>query len=112
MLAEAVTALNSGANQYPNSPFAMTAAGVINTAAYSVWLNDINSLSRSVLFGGLDTAKYTGTLQTVPIVPLGISNGTPKYQPGSGQSTPTAKIRLPHIFCHSHYVIQSIVMYI
>jgi hypothetical protein len=54
---------------YPNVPYAMKAAGLIEVAAYSVWLNDMQSSTGSILFGGVDTAKYTGSLQTVPVVP-------------------------------------------
>jgi Eukaryotic aspartyl protease len=32
-----------------------------------LWLNDLDSNTGSILFGGVDSGKYTGTLQTVPI---------------------------------------------
>lgn len=40
----------------------------INTRAYSLWLNDINAVSGSILFGGVDTSKYTAPLLGLPIV--------------------------------------------
>ncbi|KAI1074367.1 aspartic peptidase domain-containing protein, partial [Whalleya microplaca] len=40
----------------------LVAKGLIPTAAYSVWLNDENSSSGSLLFGAIDRAKYEGDL--------------------------------------------------
>ncbi|MCJ1396380.1 hypothetical protein MMC18_009270 [Xylographa bjoerkii] len=62
---------------YPNGPYAMKNAGLIEVAAYSLWLNDINSQAGSILFGGVDSAKYTGSLQTVPVVPMVASSASP-----------------------------------
>lgn len=53
---------------YPNVPVLMVSRGYIAKNAYSLWLNDINAAQGSLLFGGVDHAKYSGTLQTVPIV--------------------------------------------
>jgi hypothetical protein len=54
---------------YPNIPEVLADAGVINSRLYSVYLNDEGATSGSILFGGIDTSKYTGTLQTVDILP-------------------------------------------
>jgi len=59
---------------YPNLPKALVNQGYINTAAYSLWLNDLDSSTGSILFGGVNTAKYSGDLTTVPV--LGASDGT------------------------------------
>lgn len=40
---------------------------MIKTHAYSLWLNDVESNSGSILFGGVDTAKYHSPLLTLPI---------------------------------------------
>lgn len=40
----------------------------INTRAYSLWLNDVNAESGSILFGGVDTSKYTAPLLGLPMV--------------------------------------------
>ena len=53
---------------YANVPQAMVQQGLINSPAYSLWLDDINSLSGAILFGGIDTAKYMGSLVTLDIV--------------------------------------------
>lgn len=52
---------------YPNLPQAMADGGLIQSNAYSLWLNDLDANTGSILFGGVDTAKYTGSLQSVPI---------------------------------------------
>jgi hypothetical protein len=53
---------------YQNVPAQMVADGVISTNAYSLWLNDLDANTGSILFGGVDTDKYNGDLQTVPII--------------------------------------------
>jgi len=61
--------LVSAAFQYPNTPLQMVKNGLINTPAYSLYLNDLESRTGSILFGGVDTACYKGELQSVPIIP-------------------------------------------
>ncbi|MCJ1386019.1 hypothetical protein MMC17_009144 [Xylographa soralifera] len=63
-------------NQYPNTAFAMVQQGLIGSTAYSLYLNDLNSSSGTILFGGVDTAKYSGQLTTVPITPDSAGNYT------------------------------------
>lgn len=55
--------------QYPNLPQKLKDDGTINTNAYSLWLNDLDASTGSILFGGVDTEKYTGELSRLPIVP-------------------------------------------
>ena len=47
----------------------MAAQGIINSAAFSLYLNGKGSPLGSVLFGGVDTAKYEGELYTLPVLP-------------------------------------------
>ncbi|KAJ1335138.1 candidapepsin [Microdochium nivale] len=54
---------------YENLPARLASSGAIASSAYSLWLNDLSSNTGSVLFGGVDTAKYSGTLATLPIQP-------------------------------------------
>ena len=56
-------------NQHPNTAFAMMQQGLIGSSAFSLYLNDLNSSSGTILFGGVDTAKYSGQLTTVPVTP-------------------------------------------
>ena len=52
---------------YANLPKAMVNQGIINSNAYSLWLNDLDSSTGTALFGGVDTDKYHGSLSTLPI---------------------------------------------
>ncbi|KAJ9198492.1 hypothetical protein DTO027B5_2755 [Paecilomyces variotii] len=57
----------NGKSPYPNLPKAMVNAGLINSNAYSLWLNDLDANTGSILFGGVNTEKFHGTLETLPI---------------------------------------------
>lgn len=59
---------NDSEQPYPNFPQAMANLGLINSNAYSVWINDLSGSAGSILFGGVDTDKYTGPLRTIPII--------------------------------------------
>ncbi|PYI10906.1 acid protease [Aspergillus sclerotiicarbonarius CBS 121057] len=56
-----------GESAYPNLPRAMVKDSLIKSNAYSLWLNDLNANTGSILFGGVNTKKYHGELQTLPI---------------------------------------------
>jgi hypothetical protein len=58
----------AGLDPYPNLPQLLADNGDINTNAYSLWLNDLDASTGSILFGGVDTDKYTGTLSKLPII--------------------------------------------
>jgi hypothetical protein len=53
---------------YANVPQLLASQGKTATAAYSLWLNDLDANTGSILFGGVDTDKYHGTLSSVPII--------------------------------------------
>jgi hypothetical protein len=57
-----------GQSSYPNLPEALVNASLIASPAYSLWLNDLSASTGSILFGGVNAAKYTGSLQSVPII--------------------------------------------
>ncbi|KAJ6120225.1 hypothetical protein N7523_004505 [Penicillium sp. IBT 18751x] len=57
----------NGEPAYANLPKAMVKNGVIKSTAYSLWLNDLDANTGSILFGGVNTDKYHGTLETLPI---------------------------------------------
>lgn len=57
----------AGKSAYNNLPAQMVADGLIQSNAYSLWLNDLDSNTGSILFGGVDTDKYHGSLESVPI---------------------------------------------
>lgn len=76
---------------YDNLPFALAKAGYTKSAAYSLWLNDRHAAGGSILFGGVDTAKYEGELQTLPIVPGSDGNYTRTQVALSGVSISDGK---------------------
>lgn len=55
------------ATQYSTLVQNMVANKQINSAAYSLWLDDLQANTGSVLFGGVDTSRYIGNLVTLPI---------------------------------------------
>lgn len=57
----------AGLAPYDNLPAKMAAAGTINSNAYSLWLNDLDASTGSILFGGVDTEQFEGELKTLPI---------------------------------------------
>ncbi|EUC33453.1 hypothetical protein COCCADRAFT_96003 [Bipolaris zeicola 26-R-13] len=59
----------AGLDPYPNLPEKLRDDGAINSMAYSLWLNDLDASTGSILFGGVDTEKFSGQLQTLPIIP-------------------------------------------
>ncbi|KAK2761374.1 hypothetical protein FQN54_001896 [Arachnomyces sp. PD_36] len=52
---------------YPNLPSAMKNAGLIRSTAYSLWLNDLDANTGSILFGGVNTGKFSGNLFSLPV---------------------------------------------
>lgn len=58
----------AGASTYANVPAKMVQQGLINTNAYSLWLNDLDANTGSILFGGVNSDKYHGSLSSLPII--------------------------------------------
>lgn len=58
---------NHGGKAYSNLPVAMVSDGLIKSNAYSIWLDDLEANTGSIMFGGVDTGKYHGSLQGVPV---------------------------------------------
>lgn len=54
---------------YDNLPVQMQNEGLIATNAYSLWLNDLDASTGSLLFGGIDTEKYEGDLSRIDVIP-------------------------------------------
>jgi hypothetical protein len=55
--------------RYPNLIDQLVAQKLINVKAYSLYLDDKEQTTGSILYGGIDTAKFIGTLQVLPIQP-------------------------------------------
>ncbi|KAL2270373.1 hypothetical protein VTJ83DRAFT_2557 [Remersonia thermophila] len=56
-----------GLPPYRNLPEQLVADGVIRSSAYSMWLNDLSATTGSILFGGVDAARYEPPLRSVPV---------------------------------------------
>lgn len=54
--------------QYPNFIDALVSQGFINYKAYSLYLDSLEDNTGSILFGGIDTDKYSGPLSIIPIL--------------------------------------------
>jgi hypothetical protein len=52
---------------YPSFVSELVEQGQISSLAYSLWLNDVKANTGSILFGGIDTSKYVGSLVALPI---------------------------------------------
>ncbi|KAH8600857.1 aspartic peptidase domain-containing protein [Bisporella sp. PMI_857] len=57
----------AGKSPYDNLPAKLVSEGLIQSNAYSLWLNDLDASTGNILFGGVDTAKYVGSLRTLPV---------------------------------------------
>ncbi|KAL4744122.1 aspartic peptidase domain-containing protein [Aspergillus similis] len=54
--------------RYANLPERLVANNITSSNAYSLWLNRLGSDEGTILFGGINTAQYTGPLRTLPVV--------------------------------------------
>lgn len=54
-------------DKYPNLPQNMKDQGLIKHNAFSLFLDDLESNTGSILFGGIDDQKYKGDLETVKL---------------------------------------------
>lgn len=52
---------------YDNVPITLKKQGFIATNAYSLYLNSPSATSGTIIFGGIDHAKYSGSLTTLPL---------------------------------------------
>jgi hypothetical protein len=61
------TYANPSQQQYPNLPVLMYNQGLIDCIVYSLWLDKGGSDHGRLVFGGLDTGKFLGPLETLHI---------------------------------------------
>lgn len=57
----------SGGKTYPNVIDVLQSEGFISSRTYSLWLDDLDSSTGSILFGGVDSDKFKGDLVALPI---------------------------------------------
>jgi Eukaryotic aspartyl protease len=56
-----------GTQPYPNLVDQLVSQKLIQSRTYSLYLDDIEASTGQILFGGVDTSKFSGTLATFPI---------------------------------------------
>jgi hypothetical protein len=61
--------LESGSVKYPGLLDDLYNQGAISCRSYSIYLDDLQSSTGSILFGAADSSKYSGSLVSLPIVP-------------------------------------------
>lgn len=59
--------LEAASTEYDNLPVSLKKQGYISKNAYSLYLNSAEATTGSVLFGGIDKAKYSGDLVSLPV---------------------------------------------
>ncbi|KAG5354868.1 Acid protease [Yarrowia sp. B02] len=64
---------------YDNFPIRLAKDGIINTPSYSLYLNNLDADSGSVLFGGVDTSKFSGELTILQTLPEPYSQTTAEF---------------------------------
>ncbi|AOW01255.1 uncharacterized protein YALI1_B07043g [Yarrowia lipolytica] len=64
--------------QYDNLPIRLAKDGFINTPAYSLYLDSLQSQTDSLLFGAVDTSKFTGGLALLPFIKDEPSDPSPR----------------------------------
>ncbi|KAK6000372.1 hypothetical protein QM012_003618 [Aureobasidium pullulans] len=67
-------AVKEGQPKYPTFVESLVGAGAIASRVFSLYLNEISSYG-SILFGGLDTEKYTGNLTTLNLMQVTFKTG-------------------------------------
>lgn len=55
---------------YPTVNHNLAAQGLIGSNMFSLWLNDVDATTGTILFGGIDRAKFVSPLVRVPVVGL------------------------------------------
>jgi hypothetical protein len=54
---------------YPNLIDQMFSQGLVQSRTYSLYLDDLEASTGTIIFGGVDVEGFSGTLQTLPINP-------------------------------------------
>lgn len=65
--ANGILGLWYGDKNYSTLPYALKEQGIVAKAGYSIFMNEKDAPSGTILFGAVDKAKYEGELVTVPI---------------------------------------------
>ncbi|KAK5726310.1 hypothetical protein LTR17_012839 [Elasticomyces elasticus] len=64
---------------YPTINHNLAAQGVIASNSYSIWLDSLSSSSGTILFGGLNTARFVAPLKKIPVLGSTNADGSVSY---------------------------------
>ncbi|TKA71405.1 hypothetical protein B0A55_07711 [Friedmanniomyces simplex] len=64
---------------YPTINHNLAAQGLIASNSYSLWLDDLAASTGTILFGGLNLAKFTPPLKKIPVLGTLNSDGSTSY---------------------------------
>ncbi|KAK3622050.1 hypothetical protein LTR56_022422 [Elasticomyces elasticus] len=64
---------------YPTINHNLAARGVIASNSYSIWLDSLSSSSGTILFGGLNTARFVAPLKKIPVLGSTNADGSVSY---------------------------------
>ncbi|KAK4953839.1 hypothetical protein LTR10_008443 [Elasticomyces elasticus] len=64
---------------YPTINHNFAAQGVIASNSYSIWLDSLSSSSGTILFGGLNTARFVAPLKKIPVLGSTNADGSVSY---------------------------------
>ncbi|KIW89425.1 uncharacterized protein Z519_10279 [Cladophialophora bantiana CBS 173.52] len=70
--------LESSEVKYPEFLDDLASQGFIGTRSYSIYLDDLEAGSGFILFGEIDSTRYSGDLVTLPIIPY--TDAAPRLQ--------------------------------
>jgi hypothetical protein len=76
---EASDTLTAGSFVYPSIIDTLVDQNIIATKTYSLYLDDLEASTGSIIFGGLDSDKFQGDLVQLPVIPDHFRNGTAIY---------------------------------
>ncbi|KAK4565699.1 hypothetical protein LTR86_003547 [Recurvomyces mirabilis] len=72
---------------WPTLNHNLAAQNLISSNSYSLWLDEASAASGTILFGGLNLARFTGALLKIPIVGTTNADGSMSYNQATVQLT-------------------------
>lgn len=64
---------------YPTINHNLYAQGVIQSNSYSLWLDELSAAGGTILFGGLNKARFVAPLRKIPVIGTTNSDGSTSY---------------------------------
>ena len=90
---------------YPAVLTSLLNAGLIHVRSFSLYLDDLDASTGSIIFGGFDTSKFSGSLAMLPMQVDAFTGTVDRYNvaltsvgittPGSSSGSSTSKVQTP-----------------